>query len=53
VTGSFGTAHAKTSFFGERALRTKIEFEDRLRVAREQGISLREAEQLIAGELEK
>ncbi|WP_020611837.1 nickel pincer cofactor biosynthesis protein LarC, partial [Sediminispirochaeta bajacaliforniensis] len=53
VTGSFGTAHAKTSFFGEQALRTKIEFEDRLRVAREQGITLREAEQLIAGELEK
>jgi uncharacterized protein (TIGR00299 family) protein len=48
VSGELGEFRTKTSFYGERALRSKIEYEDRARLARERGISLEEAEDLIA-----
>jgi uncharacterized protein (TIGR00299 family) protein len=47
LSGAFGEARTKTVFLDGRPLRGKIEFEDRARVARERGISLAEAEQLI------
>jgi uncharacterized protein (TIGR00299 family) protein len=40
LTGDFGTARAKTVFWGDAPLRAKIEYDDRARVARERGISL-------------
>ncbi|MDR3138717.1 MAG: nickel pincer cofactor biosynthesis protein LarC [Treponema sp.] len=48
-SGAFGEAREKTVFYGGKPLRSKIEFEDRARVAREGGLSLMEAERLIAG----
>jgi uncharacterized protein (TIGR00299 family) protein len=51
LSGPFGEARTKTVFPGGGKSRTKIEFEDRARVARERGVSLAEAEELIkAGE---
>ncbi|MDR2747446.1 MAG: nickel pincer cofactor biosynthesis protein LarC, partial [Treponema sp.] len=47
LSGEFGAARAKTVYLGGEELRTKIEFEDRARLARERGISLEEAEALI------
>jgi uncharacterized protein (TIGR00299 family) protein len=47
VTGSFGEARTKTAYWGDRPLRSKIEYEDRARIGREQGISLADAEQII------
>ena len=47
LSGEFGRARAKTVYLGEEKLRTKIEFEDRARLARDRGISLEEAETLI------
>jgi uncharacterized protein (TIGR00299 family) protein len=42
-----GKIRAKTAFLGEEKLRTKIEFEDRARTAREKNLSLDRAEELI------
>ncbi|MDR1908494.1 MAG: nickel pincer cofactor biosynthesis protein LarC, partial [Spirochaetaceae bacterium] len=49
LSGAFGEARTKTVFLNGRPLRSKIEFEDRARIARERGISLAEAERLIQG----
>jgi uncharacterized protein (DUF111 family) len=46
LAGSFGTAGEKLVFLGESS-RSKIEFEDRARLARERNITLEEAEALI------
>jgi uncharacterized protein (TIGR00299 family) protein len=50
ITGNFGEARVKRVFFGDRELRSKIEYEDRARLAREREISLEEAERLITEE---
>jgi uncharacterized protein (DUF111 family) len=50
LTGSFGSAREKTVFYGGKKLRSKIEFEDRAKLARAQHISLDEAESIIARE---
>jgi uncharacterized protein (DUF111 family) len=50
LTGSFGEAREKTVSFGGKELRSKIEFEDRARIAREKGISLDEAEKILRGQ---
>jgi uncharacterized protein (DUF111 family) len=47
LAGDFGRARAKTVYLGEEKLRTKIEFEDRSRLARDRGVSLEAAEALI------
>jgi uncharacterized protein (TIGR00299 family) protein len=47
LSGSFGEARRKTAYLGGKALRSKIEYEDRARIAREKGISLAEAESLV------
>jgi uncharacterized protein (DUF111 family) len=47
ISGSFGRARSKTVYLGGKELRSKIEFEDRAKLARERGISLGEAEELI------
>jgi uncharacterized protein (TIGR00299 family) protein len=47
---SYGTARRKTVFYGDQPLRSKIEYEDRSRLARERDISLEEAGDLIARE---
>jgi uncharacterized protein (TIGR00299 family) protein len=47
LQGDFGSAAFKTVFLGKEKLRAKIEFEDRARLAREQGLSLDEAERKI------
>jgi uncharacterized protein (DUF111 family) len=43
IFGALGEARRKTVFYGDKALRSKIEYEDRARLAREKGISLEEA----------
>jgi uncharacterized protein (DUF111 family) len=47
--GAFGECRTKTVFWGDKPLRSKIEYEDRARVAREQGVSLEDAERIIQG----
>jgi uncharacterized protein (TIGR00299 family) protein len=47
IAGDFGEAGRKTVFYGDTPLRSKIEFEDRARFARERGISLDEAERAL------
>ncbi|MDR2375072.1 MAG: nickel pincer cofactor biosynthesis protein LarC [Treponema sp.] len=47
TAGGFGGARSKTVYLDGKELRTKIEFEDRARLARDRGISLEEAEVLI------
>jgi uncharacterized protein (TIGR00299 family) protein len=47
LSGDFGGARGKTVYLGGKELRTKIEFEDRARLARDRGISLEESEALI------
>jgi uncharacterized protein (TIGR00299 family) protein len=47
--GEWGEARRKTVFYGERPLRSKLEYDDRARIAREQGLSLEEAEKRILG----
>jgi uncharacterized protein (DUF111 family) len=47
-SSAFGEARRKTVFLGDRILRSKIEFEDRARLARERSISLDEAERLLS-----
>jgi uncharacterized protein (TIGR00299 family) protein len=49
LRGDFGQADRKTVYLGAEPLRSKLEFEDRARIARERGVSLDEAEQLITG----
>jgi uncharacterized protein (TIGR00299 family) protein len=44
-----GGAREKTVFYGDAVLRSKIEYEDRARTARERGISLEEAEAILRG----
>jgi uncharacterized protein (DUF111 family) len=50
-TGDFGEARTKAVFYDGQPLRYKIEYEDRARLARERGISLAEAERIIAASL--
>jgi uncharacterized protein (TIGR00299 family) protein len=50
LTGNFGNAREKIVFYGDKKLRSKIEFEDRAKLAREKHISLDEAESIIARE---
>jgi uncharacterized protein (DUF111 family) len=45
-----GEAGKKTVFFGEEALGSKFEYEDRARIARDRGISLAGAERLLEGD---
>ncbi|MDR1899560.1 MAG: nickel pincer cofactor biosynthesis protein LarC [Treponema sp.] len=47
LPGVPGGARRKTVFLGGKALRSKIEFEDRARIAGERGISLDEAERIM------
>jgi uncharacterized protein (TIGR00299 family) protein len=47
LIGAFGEARQKTVFWGETPLRSKIEYEDRARIARERGVSLEAVERLI------
>jgi uncharacterized protein (TIGR00299 family) protein len=47
--GAFGEVTRKTVFFEGKPLRSKIEYEDRARIARDQGISLESVERLIEG----
>jgi uncharacterized protein (DUF111 family) len=47
IAGEFGEARSKTVFYGEQKLRSKIEYDDRARIARERGVSLEEAERII------
>jgi uncharacterized protein (DUF111 family) len=47
IASGFGEAGRKTVFYGDTPLRSKIEFEDRARLARERGISLEEAEKIM------
>jgi uncharacterized protein (TIGR00299 family) protein len=49
LEGEWGEARRKTVFYGEQPLRSKIEYDDRARIARERGISLEEAENLVRG----
>jgi uncharacterized protein (TIGR00299 family) protein len=48
LRGEFGSARTKTVFYDGKPLRSKIEYEDRARLARERGISLEAAEKIIA-----
>jgi uncharacterized protein (TIGR00299 family) protein len=48
---SLGTVREKTVFFEGKAVRSKIEFEDRARIAGETGLSLEQAEKRITGEM--
>jgi uncharacterized protein (DUF111 family) len=50
LSGGFGEARQKTVFLGDKKLRSKIEFEDRARLARERNIPLDEAEKIIRGD---
>ncbi|MDR2020055.1 MAG: nickel pincer cofactor biosynthesis protein LarC [Treponema sp.] len=47
---SLGEAGKKTVFWGEEALGSKFEYEDRARIARDRGISLAGAERLLEGD---
>jgi uncharacterized protein (TIGR00299 family) protein len=47
LAGDFGKVRSKTVYLGGDKLRTKIEYEDRARLARDRGISLEAAEALI------
>jgi uncharacterized protein (TIGR00299 family) protein len=49
-TGPGGSFREKSLFLGEERLRSKVEFEDRARVARERGLSLEAAEALLRGQ---
>ncbi|MDR1215950.1 MAG: nickel pincer cofactor biosynthesis protein LarC [Treponema sp.] len=45
-----GIVHVKTAFLGGKPMRSKIEFDDRARLARENNITLEQAERRIRGE---
>jgi uncharacterized protein (DUF111 family) len=47
ILAEYGGAGRKTVYYGAEKLRSKIEFEDRARLAHERGISLEEAERII------
>jgi uncharacterized protein (DUF111 family) len=47
LRGDFGSARTKTVFFEGEALRSKLEYEDRARLARERDLPLDEAERVI------
>jgi uncharacterized protein (TIGR00299 family) protein len=47
LEGPGGKVRRKTVFYGEQPLRSKLEYDDRARIAREQGFSLEEAENYI------
>ncbi|MDR2402406.1 MAG: nickel pincer cofactor biosynthesis protein LarC [Spirochaetaceae bacterium] len=47
LAGEYGEVRTKTVFRNGQSLRTKIEFEDRARLARERDISLADAEELM------
>jgi uncharacterized protein (DUF111 family) len=47
LEGGFGEARTKTVFWEDQPLRSKIEYEDRARLGREQGVSLADAERII------
>jgi uncharacterized protein (TIGR00299 family) protein len=49
IPGPSGEVREKTVFLGGERLGSKIEFEDRARLAREKGVSLKEAGRLIRG----
>jgi uncharacterized protein (TIGR00299 family) protein len=49
ISGAFGEVRQKMVFYGATPLRSKIEYEDRARIAREQGLSLEAVEQLMKG----
>jgi uncharacterized protein (DUF111 family) len=44
----YGEARRKIVYYGAEKLRSKVEFEDRARLARERGITLEEAERIIS-----
>ena len=48
IESALGSVRAKTVFVDGTAARTKIEFDDRARIAKERGISLEDAEKQIA-----
>jgi uncharacterized protein (TIGR00299 family) protein len=50
LEGEWGEVRRKRVFYGEKPLRSKLEYDDRARIAREQGLSLEEAEELILGD---
>jgi uncharacterized protein (TIGR00299 family) protein len=50
LTGGFGEARQKKVFYNGKVLRSKIEFEDRARLAGDRDISLAEAEEIIVRE---
>ncbi|GHV79572.1 UPF0272 protein [Spirochaetia bacterium] len=47
LDADYGETRRKTVYYGAEKLRSKIEFEDRARLARERGIPLEEAERII------
>nr|WP_010260613.1 LarC family nickel insertion protein [Treponema primitia] len=47
LDAEYGETQRKTVYYGVEKLRSKVEFEDRARLARERGISLEEAERII------
>lgn len=49
LNGDFGQARRKTVFLDGKALRSKIEYEDLSRIAREKDVSLEEAAAIIQG----
>jgi uncharacterized protein (TIGR00299 family) protein len=50
VSGPFGKVTKKTARIGEGLLRSKIDYDDRANIARERGVSLDEAENIIRRE---
>lgn len=53
LRGDFGSVRTKTVFFEGEALRSKLEYEDRARIARERGVPLAEAERIILGRTDR
>jgi uncharacterized protein (DUF111 family) len=47
LDADYGTARRKTVYYGAEKLRSKIEFEDRSKLARGRGLTLEEAERII------
>ncbi|MDR2419234.1 MAG: nickel pincer cofactor biosynthesis protein LarC, partial [Treponema sp.] len=47
VDGDFGSARVKTVFWEDKPLRSKVEYDDRARLAHERSVSLEEAERLV------
>jgi pyridinium-3,5-bisthiocarboxylic acid mononucleotide nickel chelatase len=53
LEGDFGKASVKVCYLGDKEIKSKVEFEDRSRVAKDNGLSLEEAERLILKKAEK